>query len=179
MSLLINFGVSSVKAESCVDQSSLERISNYMSPRNTVIVIVLVASVFIQCSNCSTSIQESIFNLGPRLFNHSLKDDPEVPENLIASPIGLSLGFGLVESMVSELILEEFFHWRDGEEAFQRNLKKLQRVLRRAYRNSYNDSSTEVIVNIQNAVFQMQRIGVNYKPIAKEYQAKFFLIPKK
>lgn len=162
---------------------SLERIANNMFLRNTVIVIVLVASVFIQCSNCDSSLQESIFNLGPILFNHSLKDDPEVPENLIASPIGLSLGFGLIKSMVSEdlnkLILEEFFQWKDGEKAFQVNLIKMQRVLRSAYQNSNNDSATDVIVNIQNAVFQKRRVGVNYKRIAEEYEAQFFWIRNK
>lgn len=162
---------------------SLERIANNMFPRNTVIVIVLFASVFIQCSNCDSSLQESIFNLGPILFNHSLKDDPEVPENLIASPVGLSLGFGLINQMISEdlkkLILEEFLQWKDGENAFQRNLIKMQRLLRSGYQNSNNDSAADVIVDIQNAVFQKRHVGVNYKRIAEEYEAQFFWIRNK
>lgn len=121
-----------------------------------------------------TTIKESFFNLGPRLFNHRLMEDSNVgtvPDNLIASPLGLGLGLALIESAASHglqrLILDELFGWHGEEGAFRGNLTAIQNQLKAVYQKPTNRSNSaigenvDVTVNLQSVIFKPE--GVEFK----------------
>lgn len=166
-----------------------------MAPlRNKVILVILSVILIVDDIQSTTVIQESIFNIGPRLFNHyQMEGTPAIPDNLLASPLGLSLGLGMIEAIASpdlkQLILGEFFRWSGGEETFQSNLTALQKVLKSVYNNSdrkdINSASKnleEVTVIVQNAIFQEDGVQLqeNFTRLAREeYQSQIIVFNRR
>lgn len=166
-----------------------------MAPLRNKVVLLVILSVILLVDDIqsTTVIQESIFNIGPRLFNHyQMEGTPAIPDNLLASPLGLSLGLGMIESIASpdlkQLILGEFFRWSGGEETFQSNLTALQKVLKRVYNsgdrkdNSASKNLEEVTVIVQNAIFQEDGVQLqeNFTRLAREeYQSQIIVFNRR
>ena len=149
--------------------------SNMFSRIALVPVLALLLSVFC-VSGRGSSLEESIYNLGPRLFDHFLLETPrqDVPKNFIASPLGLGLGLGLLETAAPDdlrkLIGEVFFDWKQKARLeLQGNLTQIQRAIKGAYQQESNlntsavedkkDSSLQdVIVNLQCAIFHNKEV---------------------
>lgn len=121
--------------------------------------------------------------MGPRLFNHQLtksSNSTAVPDNLVASPLGLSFGLGLIEAAAADdlkrLIRVEFFDRHDREVALQGDLASLRNVLRVAYQQKQlNEKGVttsagrvlsgekvknleEVTVDLQSAIFKQEGV---------------------
>lgn len=157
-----------------------------MSPR-TVLVFLLLSSVVVLDNVAGAKlIQQSIFDIGLGLFYHFRDNVTDVPENLIASPLGLSLGLGLIElaassrSSVKQLIVQKVFQWEEGEVELHRQLTAIQEVLKSSYqhkpkeevplqfqissRTLNKDKVTDledVEVNIQCAIFHRDGLNVS------------------
>lgn len=176
-----------------------------MCPR-TVILIFLLSSVVVLNSAGAKLIQESIFDIGLVLHYHfrSGEDVNAVPENLIASPLGLSLGLGLVElgasRSIKQLIVDDLFHWKDGEVELHRRLTAIQEVLKSSYQHKPKEEMKmkiqsnyteplqrkdkvtdleDVEVNIQCAIFHREGLNLsNVFKLVKEngYDSQFVVL---
>lgn len=140
-----------------------------MSPR-TPLVLVLSALLVVSSGSLIT---ETIFNLGPTLFAHQLMESPQrVPDNFIVSPLGLSVGLGLIESVsagdVKQVILRDFFHWLADEASFQANLTLVQKEWRSAYNR--NNSATVG----QDKVFEQGKVPALDDDVTVSLQSALF-----
>lgn len=142
----------------------------------TLVLSVVLFSVLLNHTCCADeanstiTLQESIYRLGPRLYKHYFKKD--VTENLIASPLGLSLGLGLIQLAGSDelksLILRDFFKWKDSELDFHRNLSTIQKKYQKMYVENVTElATTEPQVNVHCAIFHQE--GINMTEEFQQY----------
>lgn len=166
--------------------------------RLTLIILILQVVLICYKSTNGSLLQESIYNLGLKLFNHQLMEDrvTSVPNNIIVSPLGLGVGLGLVEAAASNdlsgIILDEFF-----ETATERDLQRHLTRIQKAFKSGYKVNSTEnittgsekdfsdtddVTVNVQSAIFKQDNLTLKdtFKRLAVEgYDADIIALNKR
>lgn len=153
-----------------------------MSPR--IVLLLLIQLIISNQPSQGKVLKESIYELGPKLYNFYSAADPKVvPENFIASPLGLTLGLGLIQlggsQNLKQLILEEIFDWKDAEIDFHSNITEIQKLIKSSY--SHNDDQNQkslskdvvpsqeqpvkdledVEVNVQSAIFHKEDLQLN------------------
>lgn len=152
-------------------QSCFDRIACNMSLRPPFVLILSALSSVVSGS----LIPETIFNLGATLFHHQLPESAQkVPDNFIVSPLGLSVGLGLIESAstgdLKQVILRDLFHWPHDAAAFQTNLTAVQKVWRSAYNRNTSETVgrgkvpaplDDVTVSLQSALFKREDLELS------------------
>lgn len=169
----------------------------------TIFVIVICN----QCNQCYGKVlKESIFELGPKLYKFYSDADPEegVPENFIASPLGLTLGLGLINLGASQnlkqLILDEIFDWQGAEVDFHSNIGTILQLLKSTYsHNKVEDQKEEqpkskelkvqpvknledVEVNIHCAIFHQNGTQLTpdfHRMAVNHYDSQFIALNKR
>lgn len=141
-----------------------------------LVLLAIIVTVQLISQQCEGKVlTENIYKLGPKLYHLLSDSSKEVPDNFIASPLGLTLGLALIELGASyslkQLIREEIFDWHGAH--FQSNVTAIQRLLQSTYSHDLlnvpvpqskglegpvNDLK-DVELNIQCAIFH--REGIN------------------
>lgn len=141
--------------------------------RSLVVSFFLISSVCLQ-QICAESVQESLFKLGPKLFNQL---SPESPGNLVLSPLGLGLGLGLLEAGASpnlkKVIRREFFSVPEStpESDFHRSLTQVQAQLLRKYQATSPATNQSSLGHLDNA--NLNLINAVFKDASVELKDAF------
>lgn len=148
-----------------------------MGPRRNcgLFHVVLVASCFVG-QITGESVSESLFNLGPKLFDYRTAVASEyIPRNVIVSPLGLGIGLGLLESAASvnlqTVIRRKFFNYTGPHSDFQKAVTELPQQLKRSYKIVSRSASAASNGKSSTGHFDDAKLNL-YSAIFKNYEVR-------